>query len=53
MVHYVSINFDKFTLQELLDLQQFMIQEIFEDILTEKMLEGKIVFSEVENGLMN
>lgn len=49
----MSINFDDFTLQELLELEELCIQEAFNDILTKKMLEGKIVFSEVHNGLMN
>lgn len=49
----MSINFDEIKLQEILEMIEELENQLFDVILTKKMEEGKIVFSEVHNGLLN
>ena len=49
----MSINFDNITYQEILEMIERIESQVFYDILTKKIEEGKIVFCEVQDGLMN
>ena len=49
----MSINFDKITYEEILELIEKLETQVFYDILTKKIEEGKIVFCEVQDGLLN
>jgi hypothetical protein len=49
----VYINLKELNLDQLVALQTLLSQKMFEDILTEKVEQGKIVFAEVKNGLLN